>query len=514
MKVEELMGSLRTFELNQQIRQKGKPNALKEKSVALKSSKKKDSDENDGEDEMALLTKNFQKYIKKIGNKKPTFKSSKGNHFSKHFDNSNKRGIQWRECEGFGHIQSECANTLKKNKKVMVATWSDHDSESNDEEDNSNLVLTSVVSGLTLNSQVKKRFVCLNNTVHEQNSECECSESDLDEDSLKESYKDMNDQWLKVCSDNRLMVSNNKSLQKRNNELENTVKNLEKKVIAKDCEIKRLSNEINHMVKGVKMLNPNSRILDDVIVAGQQAITSPLTDATKLQSVPIDLTQTEVLRSNKSGHFVPICHFCGVRGHIRPRCDISILTHFKSSKCGAVTFGDGIAGNIVGKGTLNLDGLPKLRNFFLVEGIKANLISISQICDQGFTINFSHDYCNVVDQTGTSKTPYEIWKVKKKLSVSETVVTETESVATTSGQTVKEDPEMITDSIQRKAYARVKKNHLTNLILGNIEDSMVTRRRYVNLVQFVYFTSSFEPKNVKEALCDESKIEAMQEELE
>ncbi|XP_062085970.1 uncharacterized protein LOC133792078 [Humulus lupulus] len=43
---------------------------------------------------------------------------------------------------------------------------------------------------------------------------------------------------------------------------------------------------------------------------------------------------------------------------------------------------------------------------------------------------------------------------------------------------------------------------------------MVTRKRFVNLVQFVYFTSSFEPKNVKEALSDESWIKTMQEELE
>ncbi|XP_062104142.1 uncharacterized protein LOC133815302 [Humulus lupulus] len=38
MRVEELMGSLQTFELNQQIRQKEKPNKVKEISIALKSS--------------------------------------------------------------------------------------------------------------------------------------------------------------------------------------------------------------------------------------------------------------------------------------------------------------------------------------------------------------------------------------------------------------------------------------------------------------------------------------------
>ena len=77
-----------------------------------------------------------------------------------------------------------------------------------------------------------------------------------------------------------------------------------------------------------------------------------------------------------------------------------ILTHFKSLKCGVVTFGDGMTGNILGKCTLNIEGLPKLKSVLLVDGLKANLISISQICDQGFYVNFSHDECNVLNQNG------------------------------------------------------------------------------------------------------------------
>ena len=45
------------------------------------------------------------------------------------------KGIQCRECEGFGHIQSECANTLKKKGKSFKTTWSDEESEGSEEED-------------------------------------------------------------------------------------------------------------------------------------------------------------------------------------------------------------------------------------------------------------------------------------------------------------------------------------------------------------------------------------------
>ena len=43
---------------------------------------------------------------------------------------------------------------------------------------------------------------------------------------------------------------------------------------------------------------------------------------------------------------------------------------------------------------------------------------------------------------------------------------------------------------------------------------MVTWKRYVNHVKYVYFVSLSEPKNVKEALLDEFLIKAMHEELE
>ena len=45
------------------------------------------------------------------------------------------KGIQCRECERFGHIQSECTNTLKKKGKSLKTTWSDEDSDGSEEED-------------------------------------------------------------------------------------------------------------------------------------------------------------------------------------------------------------------------------------------------------------------------------------------------------------------------------------------------------------------------------------------
>ena len=109
MKVEDLMGSLRAFEMTLKQRKR-------EKSIVLKIvHKEEDSSEEDIDDEFALLTMNFKKFLKKVGKSSKssssfpnTFKgknSSENSYFS-----INKKRIQCGEYEGYGHIQSECAN--------------------------------------------------------------------------------------------------------------------------------------------------------------------------------------------------------------------------------------------------------------------------------------------------------------------------------------------------------------------------------------------------------------------
>jgi hypothetical protein len=65
-----------------------------------------------------------------------------------------------------------------------------------------------------------------------------------------------------------------------------------------------------------------------------------------------------------------------------------------------VTFGDGAKGEIMGTGKLINHGLPKLDNVLLVKGLTANLISISQLCDQGYKVNFTQAECIVTNEEG------------------------------------------------------------------------------------------------------------------
>jgi len=70
------------------------------------------------------------------------------------------------------------------------------------------------------------------------------------------------------------------------------------------------------------------------------------------------------------------------------------------------------------------------------------------------------------------------------------------------------------DPFRKEPSSRVKKNRPSELILGNLDEKMVTRKMYANMVRFTCFVSLIEPKNVKEALVDEFWVKAMQEELE
>ncbi|WJX64416.1 hypothetical protein P8452_49197 [Trifolium repens] len=81
-------------------------------------------------------------------------------------------------------------------------------------------------------------------------------------------------------------------------------------------------------------------------------------------------------------------------------------------------------------------------------------------------------------------------------------------------KTHEEDAETSTEpQVQNKGPSvRVQKNHPKDLIIGNPEQGITTRRTN-DVIANSCFVSLFEPKNVKEALTDEPWIEAMQEEL-
>jgi hypothetical protein len=99
------------------------------------------------------------------------------------------------------------------------------------------------------------------------------------------------------------------------------------------------------------------------------------------------------------------------------------------------TFGDGAKGKILGIGNLIKDGLPRLDNVLLVKGLTTNLISISQLCDQGMEVNFSKPECKITDKKcdmhmrGTrSKDNCYLWLSQEEAHLSTCLVSKEEEV--------------------------------------------------------------------------------------
>ena len=70
--------------------------------------------------------------------------------------------------------------------------------------------------------------------------------------------------------------------------------------------------------------------------------------------------------------------------------DCFLFKTFEPKKGGNVTFGDGSKSQIKGKEIISLPGLLNIANILYVEGLRVNLLSICQICDQDFMVLFSN----------------------------------------------------------------------------------------------------------------------------
>ena len=65
-------------------------------------------------------------------------------------------------------------------------------------------------------------------------------------------------------------------------------------------------------------------------------------------------------------------------------------------KSGVVTFGNDKAGKIKGKGSVSLNNRRgKYEDVLFVDGLKANLLSVSQMCDKGCEVIFRAQDCEV-----------------------------------------------------------------------------------------------------------------------
>jgi len=77
--------------------------------------------------------------------------------------------------------------------------------------------------------------------------------------------------------------------------------------------------------------------------------------------------------------------------------DPNLFATLSSCTGGMTTFRDDGKCKIIGIKTISKKPFPILENILLVDGLKANLISISQLCAKGMNIIFRPSKCIIID---------------------------------------------------------------------------------------------------------------------
>ncbi|CAL8168366.1 unnamed protein product [Prunus armeniaca] len=333
LKVRELIGSLQTYEMKHLAPKKNKSVALK---VVDNEDGEHQSEEFNGE-EFAYLSRQFKKFFKYQNSRSHDSKNHSGiNSKIKHGDytdgnlksrrftekKTTKDRVKCYECEGYGHISTECANTQKKQNgkaKALNVTWSDSDSESESEENTIALITTVSLDKAQQN----------NGNDEEPNIGY-----------MLEKYDDL------VAASQKLNQHN---------------KELAKKVAVLELENSRIARTLQSSTPEPETIGEEK--VDKMISMGRR-------DGDKC-GLGFDSLNKSFAVSVTNG-----CsrHMTGEKSYfseISPEC-----------VSGMVTFGDGRKSKILGKGKIMATGTPSLDNVLLVENLQANLISVSQLCDE------------------------------------------------------------------------------------------------------------------------------------
>ncbi|CAM8899884.1 unnamed protein product [Rhodiola kirilowii] len=207
LKLDELMGSLRTYEINHDFQ----PGEVK--GIALKADMSEDKlDACCTTKQLAMMAQNFGRMVQKINRRGPeqgqpsstslqNWKTGRSWSRDMRQDSSDKgkEEIQCHECRGFDHISSQCANTLMK-KNAMVASFSDSES---DEEKGGGETTNFVAFVTTLGECSNTSEGVPSQLELPADDPPDSDDEELTQESLAETYKDLYDKWLLLIKINK-----------------------------------------------------------------------------------------------------------------------------------------------------------------------------------------------------------------------------------------------------------------------------------------------------------------------
>ncbi|TYK06527.1 gag-pol polyprotein [Cucumis melo var. makuwa] len=425
LKLDELFGSLLTFEMTTADRESKKGKGIAFKSTHVNEEADCDTEANMDERNNENSDRRSDGYLKKKKGERKIFRC--------------------RECGGVGHYQAECLTFLRKQKKNVRVTLSDEEFvDSRDDDGNINAFTIRITNKNT-----------------DDDSECSV-ESKNDELSIEK----LETLWKEDCEARAIQKERIQDLLEEKERLMSVISSLKLK-------LREVQNENDQILKFVKMLNSGTENLDSILKAGHNgshryglgfvasASSSKATSEIKFVSASMRVEYDTI--HTKTGIRTPVkslgrtCYYYGRKGHIRSicyklkrdqlrqqkhwnrsraqprmvlriksaeRCKVaftsvqtaddawyfdsgcfrhmngnrSYFTNLNDCVIRHVTFGDGAKGKIIAKGNIDKDDLPRLNDVRYVDGLKANLINISQLCDQGYKVSFDDIGCVVMNK--------------------------------------------------------------------------------------------------------------------
>ncbi|TYK05805.1 Peptidase aspartic, catalytic [Cucumis melo var. makuwa] len=298
------------------------------------------------------------------------------NQFHKHMGNQQiGKGIRCHECEGFRHIQAECATYLKRKKKGLVATFFDEEDYS--ERDNEDLGMP-LISICTMNDEE-------NVQTHDQPESKNLTDDAADR---------------KKTEDQEVILQQQKRIQDLDEENQSFLSSI---VTLKE-ELAETKHQFEELLKFARMLTNGTSKLDDILDQGRRADDkrglrfaerdTPFRKTVFIREENCKVALTSVKSPNSSDWYFD----SGCSRHMTGNVDF--FSDLSECKVGSVVFGDEGKGKIIGKGTINHPGLPFLLDVRLVQGLAANLISISQLCDQDYQVKVTLCNLSKVEEVG------------------------------------------------------------------------------------------------------------------
>ncbi|XP_073300487.1 uncharacterized protein [Primulina huaijiensis] len=280
LNLENLISSLRTFEMNLELqkRNKGKAIALQTSDDSMNSLIQEANESDLGEESISLITKKFGDYLKRMRDKKKTISSQKPSvvSFEKNKSTVPTQGNTLPRTEVMGRSYA------KRLDSVQCPTLSDEDTdEDRDTKEGDDCTSFSAIHQegyklqvnpygvATPGRNITQRPLCLNSKSLENSDLDIILQFDKEEvtmESVQMTYEELYVDWLK-------RNETNSKLSKENTDLKSNLSRLEILLSKKDLELCKVKNDLEKTSKILAKFNTSSSKLDSMLTMGKESKT-------------------------------------------------------------------------------------------------------------------------------------------------------------------------------------------------------------------------------------------------